>query len=158
MRYLCFDPGLRHCAAIICDVSEDTNRESKVEIVWAKVFDLDGPVKPDQERALAMMCEVFDKGRPDQVLIEFQPPINGVRNPALIRWNSWVEGYIIGFWREPVTYIHSNGLKKYFGITSGAHSTNKQRAVKMAEEYCGLKLVDHLADCVLMAVYHWEKT
>eukprot|EP00727_Mastigamoeba_balamuthi_P000199 m51a1_g10176 hypothetical protein (186) ;mRNA; r:20888-21445 len=171
--YLCIDPGLKNTAAVLVEVY--TNREdiTRAFVHQAWVGDLSGTPNPDKTKARKFFTEISDfitqavQGDPENqlptVLVEFQVPLNTRSNPSLVRWNGWIEAYAVAhFERVPmgVEYIHPNVVKRHFGIDSGTYHTNKTLAVSKARtlvENPSSVTSDHVADSVLMGVYHFER-
>lgn len=176
--YLTIDPGLKNCGVLLLTVRE-TKEGIRSDILWALTGDLSGKVNPDKERAHEFFSGVLESvGRIlrereihlTKVLIEFQPPLNVVRNPALVRWNSWVEAYSVAFFqgvslsldgsKVPIEYVHSNSVRRHFDIQGGTHSVNKSLSLTTARSFLtdpSLIKTDHLADCVLMGVFDFKK-
>lgn len=175
--YLVIDPGLKNCGVVLVEV-EGVGPEGRVQatILWSRVMNLSGKVNPDKDKALAMFKDMYravygtlgKMGKIlDKVLVEFQPPLATRANPALVRWNSWVEAYTVGFFQEkdwplnvkvPVVYIHSGPLKRHFDITTGSHYQNKSLALGKARSFLAdpeTLETDHEADCVLMGIYEF---
>lgn len=163
-QYLVVDPGLRNTAICLIEVTGE-----RAEVVLARVGDLSGQTNPFPDSA-RLFFKGFELSAKEflindvTVIIEFQPPLNTLKNPALVRWNSWIEGFAIGYFQAvdwPVTgvtfrYAHSNSVKAYFNIRGGSHSRNKRLALDKARTFLAdpkSVKTDHEADCVLMALY-----
>lgn len=168
-KYLTIDPGLKHTCVSLVSIGIGPEGTIKALVIWTKTFDLSGKVNPDitkaQDAINSIKWEAITPGdQIDEILIEFQPPINVIRNPALTRWNSWIEGYFIGALLPlclPINYVHPNGMKQKLCIRGGSHQVNKTLALHKAREYLSdLSIIrsDHEADCVLMGVYQYMKT
>ena len=165
---LAIDPGLKNCAAVLCEVSRDERTdEIKVSVKWSQVHDLSTTgTNPDFDAAAdfaeEMMVILANEREVDAVLIEYQPPMNTRANPALVCWNSSVEGFFFGYLirQFPVKHSYSSVVKKFFRIAGGGHSVNKRLAKKKAQELLepsDVKMTDHEADCVLMCVFEFIK-
>jgi hypothetical protein len=177
--YLVVDPGLKNCACSLVTIrTEGPDQVVHAEIPWTLTLDLSGKVNPDKDKAHAGFNCVYERASEviqrlhvqlDTVLVEFQPPINVRTNPALARWNSWVEAYAVAFFQgktfpnsppAPVKYVHSAALKRFFDIQGGSHTVNKTLALHTARSFLapGYQLqTDHVADCVLMAIYEFKR-
>jgi hypothetical protein len=171
--FLAIDPGLKNTGFVLQRVKRDRMGKAQSDILFRTVEDLSGKVNPDMERARVVFGGVFetalkilkDRGFTlDKVLIEFQPPLNTRTNPALVRWNSWIEGYAVSFFQTvalaPVFYVHSSCVKRFFDIATGNYGMNKRLVIRTAKEYLttpALVKTDHEADCVLMAIYEFQK-
>ena len=177
--FLVIDPGLKHTCALLVSVrQEGPDSEIWCEIHWATVVDLSGQVNPDKDKAQREMDWIWHSvGRQlevkglslAKVVVEFQPPLNTRTNCALVRWNSWIEGFVVAFFSNktwvnnapaPVVYVHSSGVKRFFDISSGAHYVNKKLAIERAQCFVKDKSLigsDHAADCVLMAIYEFKR-
>ena len=166
---LSIDPGLKHTATVITYVYFSPKGKSVdcVEVVWSHVWDLSGDVNPSPPHAQTMMEAVMpkiDMYHVTDFVIEFQPPINTRTNPALVRWNSWVEAYVVGYLASKghqTVYSHPNSVKQYFQIAAKSHYANKELSIMKAQEYTIINrgdLSDHETDCVLMAIMHVGKT
>jgi hypothetical protein len=175
-HYLTIDPGLKHLAFCLVRVwTQGPDKELKVRLVWEHVYDVSGQVNPDKDIARRVFIEVgqilgkrITEGLViDQVLVEFQPPLATRANPALVRWNTWVEAYAVSFFHHttvlpeiPVSYIHSAAMKRRFDISTGQYHLNKQMSCQKARSFVddpGVIKNDHQADCVLMAVFEFLK-
>ena len=157
--YLAIDPGLRNCGAAIVMIDGDT-----ISIPWSRVYDLSGEkTNPDMEKAADFgeeILEVLDEYEPiDCVLIEYQPPMNTIGNPALVRWNSWIEGFFFGTLRREFTVRHSysSSVKHFFNIQGGNHRVNKHLVKRKVREYIAGIKTDHECDCILMALYDYKR-
>lgn len=168
MKFLSIDPGLKNCAAVIVEVTGLTREGLHAHVIWTRTGDLSGPTNPcpSQARDFADLvlenCLVHDVR---DMVIEYQPPINTRRNPALVRYNSWVEAFMIGYFGSrigwTVNYTHANAVKKKFDIAARDYRTNKRlaiiRAATFMEPGCA-PTTDHVADCVLIAVYFYGRS
>jgi hypothetical protein len=172
--YLAVDPGLQHTAFVLLEIRrEGPSREIHVYNLWSMVASMKGELNPDKERARTV-CQaalhglqtVLDQSgkQLNTILVEFQPPLNTRTNPALVRWNCWIEGYIVAFFQAalpmiPVLYAHSSAVKRFFDIASGQYSVNKSLSLAKANSFLGTHPVktDHEADCVLMGVYEFQR-
>lgn len=160
--YLCIDPGLKNCGAVILRQREgETEKPNpQMEVLWSMVGDVSGKVNPDITRANDMghwVETVAMSKNVSIVLVEYQPPLRTKANPALVRWNSWIEGFWFGFLSKsfPVKRVFSNAIKRRLGIASGMYHINKGLAMEKAREHTDYHIKsDHEADCVLMAVHH----
>lgn len=169
MNFLAIDPGLRNCAAVLCEVSRDREtKEVSVKVIWSVVRDLRSKkTNPDYSKGaeFAEEVSVVLSSLEDVagVLIEYQPPMNVKRNPALVRWNSSIEGFFFGYLIRnfPVKHVYSSVVKKFFRIASGGHGLNKSLAKEKAKEFIDKsetrKMTDHEADCILMCVFEFIK-
>jgi hypothetical protein len=160
--FLVIDPGLKHCGVGIVRKTPNLAPDAPltVELLWSTVGDLSGRVNPDKEKARDLAYTIHREAEArgvTDVLIEFQPPLRTCANPALVRWNSWIEGFFVGYFtgEYPISYVHSCALKRKLKITTmGAHHLNKQMSLISARNYVSTEIrTDHEADCVLMAVY-----
>jgi hypothetical protein len=147
------------------------SRLNESEILYSKTFDLShsddlSSFRPGLRAALSMKLEILDVIRDfkvSHVLVEYQPPINRARMLSLIRWNSWVEGYLFGVCDSSmVRYSHSSpaDVKKYFKIKERQYHKRKMACVKKARELLPHETQirsDHVADCVLM-IFHFYFT
>lgn len=166
--YLAIDPGLRNtCISLITVGRLDPKKDPIATVHWSTTFDLSGKVNPQVESAEMALSQVKSNLAQEEekpiMVIEFQPPLFIARNPALVRWNSWIEGYFIAGLRElDIRYAHPNGMKRKFDIVGGSHAVNKRLAIEKAktflpqEEAKSVK-TDHFADTILMAVYQFLK-
>lgn len=160
--FLAIDPGLKNCAAVLCEVwSEGETQEVHVETMWSQVWDLSGEMNPDfrkaQEFGEELVTLLANFREVDAVLIEYQPPLNVFNNPALVRWNSWMEGFLFGYLQPEAHVKHSfsSAVKKFFHIQGGNHTVNKRLTLRKAKEYIKDVKTDHEADCILMCVYEF---
>lgn len=161
--YLSIDPGLKHTCVSIVRVGQGEHHP-EASVLWSEVYNFSGQVNPDKDKAHESTTEIQtvinQLGEPvEKILIEFQPPINVNRNPALARWNSWIEGYFVSEFKSwPMEYVHPYGLKRHFDIVGGSHSVNKSLVLTKSKEFLDIPVkTDHEADCVLMCVYQYQK-
>lgn len=163
ITYLVVDPGLKNCGASVFTIAE-AEEGIDVDIHWSAVYDLSGEkVNPSMEKAndfFEEMDEMAEEYGPvDFVIVEYQPPLNLIGNPTLVRWNSWLEGFFVGRLSvdHTVIYSYSATVKRYFNISGGNHAVNKRLAVRKARFYVPGVRTDHEADCLLMGIHHFEK-
>jgi hypothetical protein len=174
LTVLSVDPGLKHTCFVLMKITKNEEGYTSVNVLWKKVYDLSGKVNPCPDKAHSMMINVYcetehlwaesdAEGHKRLVLVEFQPPLNTRTNPALVRWNSWVEAFVVSYFRtEPeflVDYAHPNGVKRHFDIRSGDYHTNKSlaliRARTLVKDAHSVKS-DHEADCVLIGAWYFN--
>jgi hypothetical protein len=173
--YITVDPGLKNLAICLVQVwTEGPTSETQAQLLYNKIFDLSGKPNPNKERARIVFPQAAHEiaqiiGQKsiaiEQVLIEFQPPLATRANPALVRWNTWVEAYAVAFFAHcpilppiPITYVHPSSVKRHFDITSGIHHVNKSLALARARCFLqGPLKTDHEADCVLMAIFQFTR-
>lgn len=158
---LAIDPGLKHTCVCLMTPTFEEDYEIKWKLLWSVTGDLSGEINPCPETTLRFLDKVRERlgDINPVVVIEYQPPLNTARNPALVRWNAWIEGCLTGYWLGQgysVDYSYPNPVKMYFDIRTGSYYHNKQEALRKAREYVSVRS-DHEADCVLMAIYWWEK-
>lgn len=175
--YITVDPGLKNTAICLVQVwGEGQLLTPRCKLLYNKVFDLSSKrMNPDERRArvafpqaaheIATICGSKDIVI-NKVLIEFQPPIAFHTRAGLIRWNCWVEGYAFSFFSHcpilpnvPVEHVHPSSVKRHFDCASGQHSVNKSLAIRCARGFLAgaADITDHEADCVLMAVFQFQK-
>lgn len=164
MTYVAMDPGLKHCGVAILNVTQSEATRPTVEILWSETYDLSGAkTNPDSEKARELGDDILEKlfeFQPiDVVLIEYQPPLNTLANPALVRWNSWIEGFLFGYLSSHYYVRHSypSSVKRFFNIQGGNHRVNKRLVERKAREFVSGLTSDHEADCVLMSLYDYMK-
>ncbi len=164
--YLTIDPGLRNTCAMLVEVRMDDQGVITAMPLWTNTYDLSGFINPMIERAAEMSKEIIDnmdvvKSEIEAIVVEFQPPIFISRNPAIVRWNSWIEAWVIASLRgygKQIYYVHPNGMKLRFDIRGGDHALNKTLAKKRARDFLvkGSKIrQDHEADCLLMGIHQF---
>ena len=168
LTLMAVDPGLHNTGVIVLKLCLSRLNES--EILYSKTFDLSATddisaYKPGLRAALCMKLELQDAVKDFKVahiLVEYQPPINRAKMLCLIRWNSWVEGYLFAALDSTmVGYSHSSpaDVKKYFKIKEKAYHKRKRACVLKARELLPNmvteKMSDHIADCVLMCFHHY---
>lgn len=161
---LSFDPGLVNCCCVLLESEEGR----KPRPLWARTWDLSGGSKPDAEAADRMAGDVKlllqqQKRRP-RAVVEYQPPLRrgGI---AIVRYNCWVEGYICGMLaslREQglvegaACQVHPSACKQHWKIRAGEYAVNKAlaraKAAALVEDPRSIPS-DHVADCVLNALY-----
>ena len=155
---LAIDPGLKNFGAVLL---EDIPNTPYVSIINYWEENLSGRINPDPDRMKEVMDDFMSLVPSNAVvLIEYQPPLNTNKNPALVRWNSWIEGYLMGFLtpRFETHIVYPISVKHHFGTLTGDYRLNKQVALAKANELLEVPILsDHLADCVLMGVYWLEK-
>jgi hypothetical protein len=157
--YLSVDPGLVHCAGVLLCISPG----EKASIMWLYVKDLSpsqkGGPKPDPQKAREFVEECRRVVPPGcRVVVEAQPILRR-GGLALIRYNSWVEGYVMGAFPNSVQ-VHPSASKKHWGVASGEYRVNKALACSKARELVTNPQhidTDHVADCVLNALYAHKK-
>eukprot|EP00727_Mastigamoeba_balamuthi_P003848 m51a1_g13460 hypothetical protein (191) ;mRNA; r:710-1282 len=171
--YLCIDPGLKNTAAVLVKVYTNASGCTRAYVHDKWVGDLSGTPNPCRSRAREFFTGISDhimeavqadsENLAPTVLVEFQAPLNTRSNPSLVCWNGWIEAYaVVHFERVPmeVEYIHPNAVKWHFNIDSGVYHTNKALAVTAARTFVDNPESvdsDHVADSVLMGLYHFQR-
>lgn len=160
------DPGLKNTCISLVEVNLHKLGPNS-RLLYSKVGDLTGIPAPNVDSAktffnvaeIEIRCILRDLGNPPcHVVVEFQPPINH-RKMVLIRWNSWIEGYALCFFQTggwKVNYSFPSAVKRHFCIASTEYKTNKALSILKAKQLCDtpeLIKQDHVADCILMAIY-----
>lgn len=174
MKYLAIDPGLRNCAAVIVEVKRGDplwGRGSppvSAKLLWSRVASLhvDSGTNPGDSLAEQFGEEVLSAVRTHgpirRVLVEYQPPLNTASNPALVRWNSWIEGFYLAWFKAAgfdTKRAYSASVRHFFRIEGRTHAVNKRLSVIKALTYLEMEmdeeqsLSDHEADGILMAIY-----
>ena len=173
-NYLVIDPGLKNTASVLMTITQESQDERpNVYLLKVVMGNMEGEVNPDKDLANVYFRKVMDEVKgmvdpPFSIIVEFQPPLNTLRNPALVRWNSWVEAYAVCFFQgvvwgrlahkvAPVHYVHSNGVKGFFEVRAKDYHLNKMMSIRKANEYIvGEKAqTDHVSDCVLMGLFYF---
>ena len=170
-----FDPGTANLAHIIAKVSQAPWLESPTLELWeAAVSNVSTRAhSPDITRLLDLVRRIelsvaaaleSYKMLPTSVIwvIEYQPPLNTLSNPGLVRKNTWVEAFLQTYAHvkdHAVSIVASSAVKQWFRFPkverSRQYASNKTFAIEAATQFLGANRIpnDHVADCVLNAIY-----
>jgi hypothetical protein len=165
---MAIDPGLHNTAALVMRVPYVATAHCP-EILWQQTYDLSQtnpahPCRPNVEVALRMKIELQDAAKTygvQRAIVEFQPPVSESRMLTLIRWNSWIEGYVICALDGLLPVVHGNpaAIKHYFKIEEPTYHKRKTACVRKARELVpsleSEKMTDHVADCILMVMHSY---
>jgi hypothetical protein len=161
-----FDPGCTNLAVVVARM--DGGIKAGVDLLMQKVYNPSTKThSPDISLLSEMMDEIdefvghFNDGVPVLWVIEYQPPLNTCSNPGLVRKNTWVEAFLVTWcWNRKKDWklVASSAVKKKFKFPraerGSQYDSNKRFSVEAARKICPeLRHSDHLADCVLNAVY-----
>jgi hypothetical protein len=164
-----FDPGVVHLgvAAVVIPEGDLPKME------WSKTWNVKGEKRsPDPILMLAMMevieeveKEICEKrGIEDAMwVIEYQPPLNTVKNPGLVRMNTWVEAFLETWCRvkqKRVRIVASSAVKRKFSFPlvgrDRQYKANKVNGKKIAKALVACPkrgISEHVADCLLNGLY-----
>lgn len=173
--YLVVDPGLKNCCVILLHIDE--NKSGSTKLMYVNTGDLSKKKSLDDKKAVEFFDLVLlktneiieienllEKGDKPVVIIEYQPPLRTMANCGLVRINSWIEGFVIGYFsgREyNVIKVYPSVVKKFWNVASGEYHVNKRLAImKAAEMIDNPEKIDsdHIADCILNGCYHYLST
>lgn len=162
-----FDPGLKNTAMAIIKVSSN----EKAVLLASEKFNMNADgiicaIRPYPPQALQMKLKIkqaIELYRPTVFLVEYQPPVTMAHNQVLIRWNSWIEGYLFATLQELapagsiIDHVTPNAVKAFFKIRERSYHMTKKavitKAQQMIREFPDI-LDDHICDCVLLSLYY----
>jgi hypothetical protein len=167
-----FDPGTTHLAYVVALAYVEPEG---VELYPLKqeVLDVTSESRaPDPFLLDLMWASVMETVRVNYIhpvencyiFIEYQPPLNTLSNPGLVRKNTWVEAYLETRARHcgiEYSIVASSAVKKWFRFPhvdkARQYVSNKKVSVEMAKMFLtgplSMRMNDHIADCILNAVY-----
>ena len=160
--YLCFDPGVNTTVACVLklhnrDVGTLLNEVESVEILGHSEFKHDGSFA-NFKKAVKNWVLGPDLLYFDMILIEKQP----MKNYRCISNSFFLYGYLISL-SIRTELVNPAQYKRYFNACTGSYSRNKKLAISKALDYVvqdsrqtPFPMSDHVADCILMAVYYFE--
>lgn len=164
-----FDPGVVHLG--VAAVLIPKGGFPKME--WSKTWNVKGEKRSPDPILMLEMMEVIEgvereicgtKGVTDPVwVIEYQPPLNTLRNPGLVRMNTWVEAFLETWCRvkrKHVRIVYSCAVKKKYsfpivgrGRQYRANKANVKKIVKALVACPKRGVSEHVADCLLNGLY-----
>lgn len=159
--YIVIDPGLRNCCCVFLSVDDITEEAT---ILHTETGDFVTDKHLDDKKVVKFFVSIIEKVTEHQkptVIVEYQPPLRTMANCGLVRSNSWVEGFVVGFFSGqgyPVEKVYPSTVKAFWKISSGDYNTNKRLSVIKAQEMVEnneLITTDHVADCVLNGCYYY---
>jgi hypothetical protein len=175
-----FDPGVANLGvAGVVIMPAEGGRPRVIELVFGDTFNITkGPSvrSPDIGLLSAVMSEIEERvhsmetahGTRAVWVLEYQPPLGTRSNPGLVRANTWVEAFIETYcWLKgkPYRRVAPSAVKRAFWFPVAErgrqYKSNKASAVRIARDLVGPQapstLNDHVADCVLNAIYALSK-
>ena len=166
-----FYPGLSHLGVEGISYHEDCS----IHLEFHKTFDIrsgpSGKLSPDEllagidevELLVGRMEEKYKKINETVWVLEYQPPLATRANPGLVRQNTFVEAFIqCWLMTEGVKYkkVSPSHVKKYFGFPrspGNQYESNKRLSKEKVKSILGgVRVNDHVADCVLNGSYALE--
>ena len=98
-------------------------------------------------------------------VVEYQPPLESLRNPGLVRSNTFVESFIIAWCMardKQIHVVYPSAVKTHFDFPKTAkyrqYALNKQTTTRLVSGLLGVKgLNEHICDCVLNGAYFISK-
>lgn len=170
--YIVIDPGLKNCCVVLLFIDEKNSGSTK--IMYVNVGDLSKKKALDDKKAIEFFTSVtrfihdiisehklLDEGEKPLVIVEYQPPLRTMANCGLVRINSWIEGFVTGYFSGDgykVIKVFPSVVKKFWNVASGEYHVNKRLAILKAVEIVDnpdLIDSDHVADCVLNGSYYY---
>jgi hypothetical protein len=164
IRIISFDPGTVHFGLCIFDVIDG----EITKIITTATVNVDSPNKsPDPIKLMDLMelmvIPIINTDETILYVIEYQPPLNTLSNPGLVRKNTWVEAFLDTWARLHhiiPTYVYPASVKKYWNFPkltdNRQYKSNKTVSKELAQEKCrGLDMVldDHVSDCILNGLF-----
>ena len=165
-----FDPGVTHLG-----VAGISYRDNIPYIEFCSTYDIRthrrGSLSADLllgaiDEVELLVGRMEDKYGMDQKtlwVLEYQPPLATRENPGLVRQNTFVEAFIQSWLMSEghkFRKVSPSSVKRHFEFprSISQYKSNKQIAKEKVKEMLGVKVNDHVADCVLNAVYALENS
>lgn len=168
-RYLTIDPGILEMGVAVLSINKE-----HTQILESLLMDVQSESKNshhskiDNEKLVRAIEEIVLIAKfysVDEIIIEKQ----------ILIWNPktkkkmgsvtlcWLEGALYGALCNPNSKkkpicLPIVEVKKHFNICKGSYIPNKKASLRTANLICdGVVPNDHIADCILMAVYFYER-
>jgi hypothetical protein len=166
---MAIDPGLKNTAAAVIKLC--ISKIHAPELVWSYIYDLSSTssendnFNPAVFAALLMSNDlraVAQQYHVSVILVEYQPPITVSHMNCLIRWNAWIEGFVISALAQLAIPCHREdpaAVKRFFEISEKLYHKRKRACVLKARvlipSLTEVALTDHVADCILMCFHYY---
>lgn len=152
MRYCSIDPGFKNLCVTLIEIN-GTFEEYTTELLDSHLYDISRSQTTVNDQLFVSAVQNIARfiSGVDVVLVENQ-------RFSKQKWLSYVEGGLViglGAMGYNVETIQPSVFKGYHRVSTGSYYKNKKLAKETASLYCENICTDHIADCVLMATYHW---
>lgn len=159
-EYICIDPGWKEFVVVHLKIHHEhfnfKHTIRNVELIQTRTIKFS-----DRDELTRHFMDVVYSLKTDydtKILMEDQPK----KNMCCVAYQYFLHGFIKGsLLFKNVVLIHPMVYKRYFSACTGNYYQNKKKAMMIASHYLDENqqclLTHHVADCVMMAIYDWEK-